>query len=158
MIKIYLRKMFIYFLFNQYISRRINKERMMKIMKKKITTLEQAKKYLNKKEVASFEMLKEFYSETLLKTAEKELIKKAQYVCDQEFIKKEKSIALITLYQKLFKIDDINEVANHMKKLASENLSEEILEDEIDEDEKDFVDLDEDFEETNEENFEQNQW
>lgn len=124
-------------------------------MLKKITNYEGAKPFLTKAEIDSYETMKTFATETLLKSFEKELVKSATKRQKEEHNLREKSITLVKLFQNLFDIKSVNEVEAKMRELAEykdiikENKREEETEGIETEDnvegntEEDFVDLDE---------------
>lgn len=96
----------------------------MKIMLKKITSYEEAKPYLIKAEIASYETMQSFATDALLKTFEKELIKSATKRQKEEYNLREKSITLIKLFQNLFNIESVDDVEAKMRELAEENKEE----------------------------------
>ena len=125
-------------------------------MATKITNYEEAKQYLTKAEIDSYETMKTFATPQLLKTFEKELVKSANKRQKEENALREKSIKLIQLFQELFNIESVMDVEDKMRELAKDTIvsEEEINVNEITENnEEDFEQ--EEIKEDNEEKIEE---
>ena len=132
-------------------------------MATKITNYEEAKQYLTKAEIDSYETMKTFATSQLLKTFEKELVKSANKRQKEENALREKSIKLIQLFQELFNIKSVLDVEKKMRELATgektvEDVQEEIenVEDEVEEEISEELSEEETEEEVEEEETEEN--
>ena len=122
-------------------------------MPTKFMNYEEAKPYLTKAEIDSYETMKTFATPQLLKTFEKELLKSANKRQREEYLLREKSIKLIQLFQELFSVESITDVESKMRELAEgkEEVVEEIVEDNAEDNEYVELDAEEEREETAEE-------